>query len=89
MKNEEKRKLNTMNIIALNQTLFKKSTILGKGFSEGDKKSASTTPRGYHLWINGIHELPEISEITEEYELGVLDYPFLMNGMGDGVQTEE
>jgi hypothetical protein len=84
MENKENASKNAMNIVALNQTLFKKWSIMGQGFKGGNKNSASTTLRGYHLWINGIHDLPEISEITEQHELGSLQYPFLMYGMGDG-----
>jgi hypothetical protein len=84
MKNKENTSQNALNIIALNQTLFKKSAIIGQGFKGGNKNSASRTPRGYHLFINGIHNLPEISEITEQYEQGSLQYPFLIYGMGDG-----
>ena len=73
-----------MNVIALNQTIFKKWAVIGQGFKGGERNHASTTPRGYYLFINGIHELPKVSEITEQYELGSLQYPYLMDGMGDG-----
>lgn len=84
MENKKNTGQNAMNNIALNQTLFKKWAIVGQGFKGGNKNAASTTPRGYHLWINGVHDLPEIAEITEQQELGSLQYPFLMNGMSDG-----
>ena len=73
-----------MNVIALNQTIFKKWAVIGQGFKGGERNHASTTQRGYYLFINGIHELPKVSEITEQYELGSLQYPYLMDGMGDG-----
>lgn len=73
-----------MNHIALNQTIFKKYAVFGEGFKGGDKKFASKTPRGYYVWINGFHKMPEISEITEHFEIGSFNYPNLMAGMGDG-----
>ena len=84
MENKDKTSQNAMNIIALNQTLFKKHAIIGQGFKGGNKNYASESARGYYLFINGVHNLPEISEITEKYEQGNLQYPFLLDGMGDG-----
>ncbi|MDA9182532.1 hypothetical protein N9O51_05005 [Saprospiraceae bacterium] len=72
-----------MNMIALNNTIFKKTMIIGQGFRGGDKKHASITPRGCPVWINGIHNLPAISEITVYHEMGSIHYPYLMHGMGD------
>lgn len=73
-----------MNYIALNQTILKKYAVFGEGFKGGDKKFASKTQRGYYVWINGFHQIPEISEITEHFEIGSFEYPYLMAGMGDG-----
>lgn len=73
-----------MNYIALNQTIFKKRGVIGQGFTGGDQQTASKTLRGYHVWINGVHHLPEISEVTAYYDIGSLEYPDLMIGMGDG-----
>ena len=73
-----------MNSIALNQTLFKKSAIIGKGFEGGNKNSANKTPRGYYVWINGVHNMPEADEISDISELGLIEHPSLMFGMGDG-----
>jgi hypothetical protein len=71
-----------MNYIALNQTIFKKSAVAGEGFKCGVKNSSCKTPRGYYVFINGFQELPEISKITELFELGSFDYPNLLSGMG-------
>lgn len=84
MSEEKNKKQHVLNVLALNQTLFKKSAITGKGFKGGNKNMASTTPRGYHLWINGVHSLPETSEITEYHELGSIQYSHLITGMGNG-----
>jgi hypothetical protein len=73
-----------MNYIALNQTIFKKYGVIGQGFRGGDRKMPGHTLRGYYVWINGVHEMPEISEIKDYYEIGSLEYPDLMIGMGDG-----
>ncbi|MCE2789752.1 MAG: hypothetical protein LW630_07560 [Saprospiraceae bacterium] len=73
-----------MNYIALNQTIFKKFGVIGQGFRGGDRKAPGHTRRGYDVWINGVHEMPEISEISDYYEIGSLEYPDLMIGMGDG-----
>jgi len=72
-----------MNHIALNQTILKKYAVFGQGFKGGEKKYASKTPRGYYVWINGYHDLPEHSEIIQHFELGSFEYPNLMTGMGD------
>lgn len=71
-----------MNYIALNQTILKKNAIVGQGFNGGKKKPACKTPRGYYVFINGFQELPEISKITELFELGSFNYPYLLSGMG-------
>ena len=71
-----------MNYIALNQTILKKYALVGQGFKGGEKKPACKTPRGYYIFINGFQELPEISKITELFELGSFGYPYLLSGMG-------
>jgi hypothetical protein len=73
-----------MNNIALNQTIFKKLLHVGVGFIGGDKKVASKTPRGWYVWINGFQQMPEIHEITEYFDIGSFEYPYLMSGMGEG-----
>lgn len=70
--------------IALNQTLFGKSIVVGKGFKSGTVEVASTNPRGYYLWINGLHDMPNTSTINEMSEIGTINYLHLLNGMSDG-----
>lgn len=72
-----------MNYIALNQTILKKFGVVGQGFKGGEEKPACKTPRGYYVFINGFQELPEISEVTELFDLGSFDYPYLLTGMGN------
>lgn len=71
-----------MNTIALNQTVLKKYAVVGQGFKGGKERPACKTPRGYYVFINGFQELPQISKLTELFELGSFDYPYLMTGMG-------
>jgi hypothetical protein len=72
-----------MNYIALNQTILKKYAVVGQGFIGGKEKPACTTPRGYNVFINGFQELPKFSKLTELFELGSFNYPYLLPGMGD------
>ncbi len=74
---------NLTNYIALNQTLFRKSLVIGKGFQEGTWTSASENPRGYYLWVNGLHDMPKADEILNMVEIGTIEYDHLVNGMGD------
>ena len=71
------------NHVALNQTLFRKSLLIGKGFQEGTRTSASENPRGYYLWVNGLHKMPKADDILEMVEIGSIEYDHLLNGMGD------
>jgi hypothetical protein len=89
--NNKKQKMNNnskntdfMNTVVLNQTLFKKFPIVGGGFSGGTKAIASTTASGYILWVNGLHNIPNPSEITQTIEIGTIQHPYLIAAMGDG-----
>jgi hypothetical protein len=81
--NNNSKNTDFMNTVALNQTLFKKFPVVGQGFSGGTRNIASTTPNGYILWVNGIHEMPNPTELLEFNEMGTIQYPHLISSMGD------
>jgi hypothetical protein len=69
--------------LALNQTLFNKNLIIGKGFVEGEQTFPDKSfDFGWWVFVNGRSKIPEItSEIKEKWEIGVMYYPNLLTGM--------
>ena len=69
--------------LALNQTLFNKAFIIGKGFQEGQQSFADETINdGWYVFVNGKTIIPEEhGEIKELYTIGTMYYHDLLVGM--------
>ena len=69
--------------LALNQTLFKKNTIVGKGFDEGKQSFPDKSfDFGWFVFVNGRTEIPDVTgSIKEIWEIGNMYYPDLLIGM--------
>ena len=75
---------NSLEHIALNQTLFGKAMIIGQGFQEGKQSSAdSTLNKGWYVFVNGRTEMPKSNNtINRLYTIGTMYYENLLSGMG-------
>tara|TARA_B100000497_G_C7569827_1_gene343386 strand:+ start:88 stop:750 length:663 start_codon:yes stop_codon:yes gene_type:complete len=74
---------NEFGLLALNQTLFNKAFIIGKGFEEGKQSYADETINdGWYVFVNGKTIIPEEhGDIKELYTIGTMYYDDLLVGM--------
>lgn len=71
-----------LELLALNQTLFRKSFIIGEGFQEGNQSYADETINdGWYVFVNGKTIIPEdYGEIKELYTIGTMYCNDLLTG---------
>ena len=69
--------------LALNQTVFKKTLTIGKGFDEGMQKYPDKSFEfGWYIFVNGRTSIPKITGETESiWEMGTFYHPYLLDGM--------
>ena len=72
---------NNLNYIAINQTLFKKTFIIGQGFIEGKQNYADTSLNGWYVFVNGKTIIPEYGDIKKLYTIGTMYCNNLITGM--------
>jgi len=72
---------NHMNYIALNQNIFNKAFVFGSGPKEGTSLSPIITFEGLKVYLNGVHVMPESSELNEVSSIGGMTHPNAMYGM--------
>ncbi len=74
---------NALEHLALNQTLFNKNLIVGKGFNEGKQSFPDKSfDFGWWVFVNGRTEIPDVTgSIKEIWEIGNMYYPDLLIGM--------
>ena len=70
-----------MNYIALNQNILGKKLVIGSGFVGGNEKKPFLTEENFKIYLNGKHELPELTEINQHSPLGEITHPYAMSGM--------
>ena len=70
-----------LNILALNQSVFKKSLNIGQEFSPPKLDYAITNENGWHIFVNGITTMPIMAEVKELFQIGLLYHKALMVGM--------
>lgn len=72
-----------LNNLALNQTLFKKTLIIGDGFQDGKQTYADETINdGWYVFVNGKTIIPEEhANVNELYTIGTMYYHDLLVGM--------
>ena len=70
-------------ILALNQTLFKKSLIVGQDFNEGKQGFPDKSfDFGWYVYVNGRSEIPDVKGKAQEIlDIGTFYYPDLLVGM--------
>ena len=70
-------------ILALNQTLFKKNLIVGQGFNESQQAFPDKSfDFGWFVFVNGRTEIPVVNgKIQEIWDIGTLYYPDLLVGL--------
>jgi hypothetical protein len=51
-----------INYLALNQNVFRKSIILGKGASDSKNDIPTKSKNGWYLFVNGISKVPKLSK---------------------------
>lgn len=73
----------SLEYLALNQTLFNKNLIVGKGFNEGKQSFPDKSfDFGWWVFVNGRTEIPDVTgSIKEIWEIGNMYYPDLLIGM--------
>ena len=72
-----------MNYVALQQNILGKMLKIGTGFVGGTEKDPFLTKDKFKIYLNGKHELPELTEIDERYILGKIKHPYAMMGPPD------
>ena len=74
---------NELGHLALNQTLFNKNLIVGKGFDECKQSFPDKSfDFGWFVFVNGRTEIPDVTgSIKEIWEIGNMYYPDLLIGM--------
>ena len=72
---------NHMNHLALNQNIFNKTLVIGSGPQEGTSLSPTSTFEGLKVYLNGVHVMPEFTELNEGSLIGRMTHPNAMDGM--------
>lgn len=72
---------NHMNHLALNQNIFNKTLVFGSGPQEGTSLSPTSTFEGLKVYLNGVHVMPEFTELNEGSLIGRMTHPNAMDGM--------
>ena len=72
---------NHMNYLALNQNIFNKPLVIGKGPQEGNSESPINTFNGLQVYLNGTHAMPEHEELDTFFTIGSMVHPYAMHGM--------
>jgi hypothetical protein len=70
-----------MNYVALNQNILGKALIIGEGFKSEMQGIPTLSPEGIPIYLNGIHKLPQHSEIKDYLKIGKMTHPDAMIGM--------
>ena len=70
-----------MNYVALNQNILGKKLVIGSGFVGGSEKEPFLTEEKFKIYLNGKHELPELTAIDQRSPLGEITHPYAMAGM--------
>ena len=70
-----------MNYVALNQNILGKKLVIGSGFVGGTEKEPFLTEEKFKIYLNGKHELPELTVIDQRSPLGEITHPYAMAGM--------
>ena len=70
-----------MNYVALNQNILGKKLVIGSGFVGGTEKEPFLSEEKFKIYLNGKHELPELTEIDQRSPLGEITHPYAMSGM--------
>jgi hypothetical protein len=70
-------------ILALNQAIFKKQFTVGIGFKEGEQNYPDKSfELGWFIYVNGRTPIPKITGKTESiWEIGTFYHPYLLEGM--------
>ena len=70
-----------MNYVALQQNILGKMLKIGTGFVGKTEKDPFLTKDKFKIYLNGKHELPELTELDERFILGKITHPYAMMGM--------
>jgi hypothetical protein len=70
-----------MNYLALNQNILNKTFVIGGGPQSKNEKTPITTSEGTKVFLNGVHVIPENSDIIKCYNIGTVTHPDAMMGM--------
>ena len=70
-----------MNYLALNQNIFNKPLVIGKGPQEGNSESPINTLNGLQVYLNGTHAMPDHEELDKFFTIGSMVHPHAMLGM--------
>ena len=67
--------------MALNQNILNKTFVIGGGPQSKNEKTPITTSEGIKVFLNGVHVIPENSDIIKCYNIGTMTNPDAMMGM--------
>lgn len=70
-----------MNYIALNQSLFNKTLVIGEGVKGLDLEEPIITKEGIHVYLNGQQVIPSRGKLENGVHIGRIYHPYAMVGM--------
>lgn len=70
-----------MNYLALNQNILNKTFVVGSGPQSKNENVPITTYEGIVVFLNGVHAIPDNSDIIQCFNIGTMTHPDAMMGM--------